>query len=122
MKNCYICNIENSLIMKRFLAFSLMVLMALAVSCSKEANVEKGSSTPAGPSSPTDPTDPTDPVVSKGAYKHVVIVGVDGGGAFFKDTPTPRFLDLFPDHQRAMLGLVAPRRPSGISRNDQCNF
>ena len=38
-----------------------------------------------------------DPVipVSKGAYKHVVIVGVDGGGAFFKDTPTPRCDEIF---------------------------
>ena len=27
--------------------------------------------------------------VSKGAYKHVVILGVDGGGAFFKNASTP---------------------------------
>lgn len=27
---------------------------------------------------------------SKGAYKHVVILGVDGGGAFFKNANTPR--------------------------------
>ena len=33
--------------------------------------------------------------VSKGAYKHVVIVGVDGGGAFFKDTYTPRCDEIF---------------------------
>lgn len=36
-----------------------------------------------------------DPVGSKGAYKHVVIIGVDGAGAFFKDTPTPRIDEIF---------------------------
>ena len=33
--------------------------------------------------------------VSKGAYKHVVILGVDGAGAFFKDTDTPRCDEIF---------------------------
>ena len=33
--------------------------------------------------------------VSKGAYKHVVIIGVDGGGNFFKDTYTPRCDEIF---------------------------
>ena len=33
--------------------------------------------------------------ISKGAYKHVFIIGVDGGGAFFKDTPTPRMDEIF---------------------------
>ncbi len=33
--------------------------------------------------------------VTKGAYKHVFIIGVDGGGAFFKDTPTPRIDEIF---------------------------
>lgn len=32
---------------------------------------------------------------SKGAYKHVVILGVDGGGAFFKDTDTPCCDEIF---------------------------
>ena len=35
--------------------------------------------------------------VSKGAYKHVVILGVDGAGAFFKDTYTPRCDEIFKD-------------------------
>ncbi|MBR0300141.1 MAG: alkaline phosphatase family protein [Bacteroidales bacterium] len=34
-------------------------------------------------------------VVSKGAYKHVVIIGVDGAGAFFRDTDTPRCDEIF---------------------------
>lgn len=33
--------------------------------------------------------------ITKGAYKHVFIIGVDGGGAFFKDTPTPRIDEIF---------------------------
>ena len=33
--------------------------------------------------------------VSKGAYKHVVIIGVDGGGAFFRNTSTPRMDAIF---------------------------
>ena len=36
-----------------------------------------------------------EPEGSKGAYKHVVIIGVDGAGAFFKDTPTPRIDEIF---------------------------
>lgn len=36
-----------------------------------------------------------DPAVSYGAYKHVVIIGVDGAGAFFNDTPTPRLDEIF---------------------------
>ena len=36
-----------------------------------------------------------DPAGSMGAYKHVVIIGVDGAGAFFKDTPTPRIDGIF---------------------------
>ena len=41
------------------------------------------------------PGEGEDPAGSKGAYKHVVIIGVDGAGAFFKDTPTPRMDEIF---------------------------
>lgn len=41
------------------------------------------------------PGEGEDPTGSKGAYKHVVIIGVDGAGAFFKDTPTPRLDEIF---------------------------
>ena len=78
--------------MKRLLSLSLAALLALAVSCNKEVTSETGGSAPAGP---VTPEGPTGPVVSKGAYKHVVIIGVDGAGAFFKDTPTPRLDEIF---------------------------
>ena len=64
------------------------------VSCKqdiKPENPEEGTD----PEDPEIPVDPDLPVVSKGAYKHVVIVGVDGAGAFFKDTPTPRCDEIF---------------------------
>ena len=65
-----------------------LVALSLAslciVSCNKDSNPKK-----------TKPKDPEAPVVSKGAYKHVVIIGVDGAGAFFKDTPTPRCDEIF---------------------------
>ena len=35
------------------------------------------------------------PGISKGAYKHVVIIGVDGAGAFFRNTDTPRCDEIF---------------------------
>ncbi|MBR1926724.1 MAG: alkaline phosphatase family protein [Bacteroidales bacterium] len=38
---------------------------------------------------------PSDIPVSKGAYKHVIIIGVDGGGAFFSNTSTPRMDEIF---------------------------
>ena len=39
--------------------------------------------------------DTPETATSYGAYKHVVIIGVDGGGAFFKDTDTPRCDEIF---------------------------
>lgn len=62
-----------------------------AFSCGQK----EGPETPGTPETPETPETPDTPVVSKGAYKHVVIVGVDGGGAFFKNTPTPRLDEIF---------------------------
>ena len=75
--------------MKKFFLFPLTVLILLSglPSCGGKADPEQ----------PTPPpvVEPDEPVVSKGAYKHVVFVGVDGAGAFFKDTPTPRMDEIF---------------------------
>lgn len=38
---------------------------------------------------------PTPVPISKGAYKHVVILGVDGGGAFFSPSTTPKTHGIF---------------------------
>ena len=63
--------------------FVAAVVLIPHVMCSKD-NTEK-------------PEEVVDSVIpeSKGAYKHVVIIGVDGGGAFFKDTDTPRCDEIF---------------------------
>lgn len=74
---------------------SAALLVSLAfVSCEKKnsENQDNGN-TPTETEEPTDP--PAGPVASKGAYKHVVFIGVDGAGAFFKDTPTPRLDEIF---------------------------
>ena len=80
--------------MKKWLFLPVAAMIALAsFSC------EKNTETPATSDTTTDttpePDDPATPVPSKGAYKHVVIIGVDGAGAFFKDTPTPRLDQIF---------------------------
>ena len=90
--------------MKRLLSLSLAALLALAVSCNKEVTSETGGSAPAGP---VTPEGPTGPVVSKGAYKHVVIIGVDGGGAFFMDTPTPQCDRIFKDQATTYRSLTS---------------
>ncbi|MBR6346978.1 MAG: alkaline phosphatase family protein [Bacteroidales bacterium] len=46
-------------------------------------------------------------VVSKGAYKHVVIIGVDGAGASFRDTDTPRCDEIFKDQATTYKSLMA---------------
>ena len=37
------------------------------------------------------------PTAANGDYKHVIIIGVDGGGAFFKDAETPNMDRIFAD-------------------------
>jgi len=53
-----------------FISIAIAVLSSIAVSCTQS---------------------------SFGAYKHVVILGVDGGGAFFSETTTPRTYEMFKD-------------------------
>ena len=69
--------------MKHFIYLFYAALTVLAISCDKDIKNDDS------------PEDPEVPAVSKGAYKHVVIIGVDGAGAFFKDTPTPRIDEIF---------------------------
>jgi len=90
--------------MKRLVFLFFAALTVLAVSCDKVVQNEDPGDTvpeevvpedPEDPEDPGQPEDPGGPVASKGAYKHVVILGVDGAGAFFKDTPTPRIDEMF---------------------------
>ena len=81
--------------------YFLAALALLALSCDPEIKNDNPGKTDVPSENvppeekPQDPEDPEVPVVSKGAYKRVVIVGVDGAGAFFKDTPTPRLDEIF---------------------------
>lgn len=90
--------------MKRLSLLLLSALMMVAAfSCitektPTEPETQGTQETPEPPETqepPETPTDPDESVASCGAYKHVVIIGVDGGGAFFKDTPTPRLDEIF---------------------------
>ena len=76
--------------MKNYSFLFLAALTVLAISCDKETKNDDS------------PVEPDVPIVSKGAYKHVVIIGVDGGGAFFKDTPTPRIDEIFAEGATTM--------------------
>ena len=65
--------------MKPYLFLLAAALLCLHASCETKFNINSDQTIP----------------VSKGAYKHVVIIGVDGAGAFFKDTDTPRCDEIF---------------------------
>lgn len=92
--------------MKRIICALLATLTVLAVSCDGDIKPDGNENivVPEDPGDPENPGDPDDPqtpglpdppVASWGAYKHVVIIGLDGAGAFFKDTPTPRIDEIF---------------------------
>lgn len=61
------------------------------------------------PPEPGPEPEPTPPevVVSKGAYKHVFIIGVDGGGAYFRETNTPRCDEIFMHQATAYQSMMA---------------
>ncbi|MBR0297757.1 MAG: alkaline phosphatase family protein [Bacteroidales bacterium] len=65
--------------------------------------------TPVDPPEPGPEPEPTPPevVVSKGAYKHVFIIGVDGGGAYFRETNTPRCDEIFMHQATTYQSLMA---------------
>ena len=77
--------------MNRSYSLLFVSLLCILVSCTSKENADnKGKDQKPKPEPPA-------AVVSKGAYKHVVIVGVDGGGAFFQKTDTPRCDEIFKD-------------------------
>jgi hypothetical protein len=90
---------------KKTFAFLLATLLLMAPSCVPKVepdNTDPGTET-TDPEPKPDPEPEPEPdpepepeiVVSKGAYKHVVIIGADGAGAYFKDTDTPRCDEIF---------------------------
>ena len=80
------------------------LLFAFASCAPHEEPVDSGTLIP-GPE--PEPEVPEEVVVSKGAYKHVVIVGVDGAGAYFRDTDTPRCDEIFAGQASTYRSLMA---------------
>ena len=89
--------------MKTFSATFFTSLLCILASCSSKENIDNNKNTEPR----TDPVVPEEVVVSKGAYKHVVIIGVDGAGASFRDTDTPRCDEIFKDQATTYKSLMA---------------
>jgi len=81
-------------------AYLIASLMFVLASCSSKDNLDNNDNTEPDPGVP-------ETVVSKGAYKHVVIIGLDGAGAFFKDTDTPRCDEIFKDQATTYRSMMA---------------
>ena len=92
--------------MKTRTAFIFAALFCILASCDTKEN--PGGKEEPGPNPGPEP-EPEVPevVVSKGAYKHVVIIGVDGAGAFFKATDTPRCDEIFAEGATTYQSLMA---------------
>ena len=82
--------------MKKTLFCILAVFSAILLSCNPTGSIPEPDPEPAPtpipePDPEPDP-EPNPPVIvnSFGAYRHVFIIGVDGGGAFFSETVTPK--------------------------------
>lgn len=67
----------------------LAVAIMIPLSCQHEKD--------AGQETPEPPVVEEPEVISKGAYKHVVIIGVDGAGSCFGHTITPETFNIFSD-------------------------
>lgn len=94
--------------MKKLSAFLPALLLCILASCAPEVIPTPDNNDPDPATEPTTEPEVPEVVVSKGAYKHVVIIGLDGAGAFFKDTDTPNCDAIFHDQAttyRCMVGM-----------------
>lgn len=79
----------------RNLAFAILAALPLLFSCS-QATIGPGTVS-------VDPTEKKDTAANSfGAYKHVVILGVDGAGAFFSQSVTPNTWKIFSSGNHTM--------------------
>ena len=86
-------------IMKPSFPFFIASLLCILVSCGGKEEPENNE--------PQEPEpQPEVNTGSKGGYKHVVIIGVDGAGAFFKNTDTPSCDEIFADQATTYTCLV----------------
>ena len=69
--------------MKTFSATIFTSLLCILASCRAKENIDNNKNMEPR----TDPMAPEEVVVSKGAYKHVVIIGVDGAGTLEYSLP-----------------------------------
>ena len=90
--------------MKKILAILLLAALILSLTaCGTTPNVDD-------PNYPTSPEITTDPVVEEEFhYKHVVIVGIDGMGAYHKNANTPNLDSIFADY--ALTDVAQTYRP-----------
>lgn len=100
--------------MKVYSSLLIASLLCLFVSCESKDQPEQEPEKQEQTQDPDPGTDPDkdkdkdeDPVVSKGAYKHVVIIGMDGAGAYFRDTDTPRCDEIFAGGATTYKSLMA---------------
>ena len=86
-------------IMRPSFPFFIASLLCILVSCGGKEEPENNE--------PQEPEpQPEVNTGSKGGYKHVVIIGVDGAGAFFKNTDTPSCDEIFADQATTYTCLV----------------
>ena len=90
--------------MKTRFAYIFASLLCILASCGPKDNPENNDKP--GPDPDPKPEVPEE-VVSKGAYKHVVIIGLDGAGAYFGQTDTPRCDEIFKDQATTYKSLMA---------------
>ena len=84
--------------MKTRSSILLVLLLIINASCISKAGLQNNENiTPPQETDDGLEQEPEGPqtTTSFGAYKHVFIIGVDGGGAFFKDTATPQCDKIF---------------------------
>ena len=93
--------------MKKLIAILLLIMLVLGLAAC-------GGSTPSGNTDDTtkatgDSTEASTPSDEPFAYKHVVIVGIDGMGAYHKGTDTPNLDAIFADY--ALTDVAQTYRP-----------
>jgi len=81
--------------MKKIIFISILLVLSIVLSACGESVPQVNPSDTTAADTTAEPSDAKD--LSAKVYKHVVIIGVDGGGTFFKDADTPNIDRIFAD-------------------------